>query len=89
MPKKVHYQPPTSNYDACGLARDYALLTTDINQVTCQSCLNTVTGKKAGRPPKHKTKVHKTAFALSPKAFEKIQFVKNKSEFVSNLIENS
>ena len=89
MPKKIHYQPPTSQYDACGLARDYALLTTNIEEVTCQSCLNTVTGKKAGRPPKHKSKVHKTAFALSPKAFERLQSVENKSEFVSNLIENS
>lgn len=53
--RKVHYLHPKLNHDACGLAGDSltAQLTSNIEEVTCQHCLNTVAGKKraGGREP--------------------------------------
>lgn len=64
MPKhKIHYQHPTLNYHACGMG-DAALIemTDDIDKVTCQRCLGTVTGKKRsnrqqGDEPKQERKI--------------------------------
>lgn len=58
---KTHYLHPKLNHDACGLAGDSltAQLTSNINEVTCQHCLNTVAGKKraGGVKPEGEKKV--------------------------------
>lgn len=60
---KIHYHHPTLGYHACGMG-DAALIqmTDDINQVTCQRCLGTVTGKRRsnrqqGDEPKQERKI--------------------------------
>jgi hypothetical protein len=85
---KIHY----SGKQSCNNQGFSPLLSSNIEKVTCQGCLNQYHQKNlGGRPPKGEAATHKVAFSISPSAYEKLQKVPSgdRSDFVSKLIENS
>ncbi|WP_144427394.1 hypothetical protein [Nostoc piscinale] len=62
MPK-IHYKHPQLGYHACGVRiNSLSKSSSDIKQVNCQKCLETVTGKRRspGKPVTGKAKIKVT-----------------------------
>ena len=85
---KIHY----AGKQACNNQGFSPHLSKNIEEVTCQGCLNQYYRKNlGGRPPKAEKPTYKAAFSISPIAYEILQKVPtgDRSEFVSKLIEES
>lgn len=85
---KIHY----SGKQSCNNQGFSPHLSSNIEEVTCQGCLNQYYRKNlGGRPPKAESATYKVAFSISPSAYKILQKVPSgdRSDFVSKLIEES
>lgn len=89
--KKIHLQHSkyTNLHPVCGRFGKDAEATSQIEQVNCQSCLNTIAGKKKGGRPQKADGRNKVQIVLSDRALEEFKKIPagDRSKVLSNYLE--